>query len=80
MVTRPIDGMPATAANGATIGIVAARQDPALAWHNAGVALGEPRSKTRRPSAQTSQSSLISAILTETSLRCGRTLQTEQCP
>ncbi len=40
MVTRPIDGMPATVANGATIGIVAASQDHVLAWHEAGVASG----------------------------------------
>lgn len=36
MVTKPIDGKPATAANGGTIGIVAASADHVLAWHKAG--------------------------------------------
>ncbi|MBX4865182.1 VOC family protein [Rhizobium bangladeshense] len=40
MVTKPIDGKPATAANGGTIGIAAASQDHVLAWHKAGVTYG----------------------------------------
>ncbi|MFS8047549.1 VOC family protein [Rhizobium sp. BR 314] len=40
MITKPIDGKPATAANGGTIGIAAASQDDVLAWHAAGTAHG----------------------------------------
>jgi len=40
MITKPIDGNPATAANGATIGIAAASPDHVLAWHKAGIAHG----------------------------------------
>ena len=40
MITKPIDGKPATVANGATIGIAASSPDHVLAWHAAGVANG----------------------------------------
>jgi catechol 2,3-dioxygenase-like lactoylglutathione lyase family enzyme len=40
MVTKPIDGKPATAANGGTIGIRAPSQEHVLAWHAAGTAHG----------------------------------------
>ncbi|MBB3569776.1 VOC family protein [Rhizobium sp. BK491] len=40
MITKPIDGKPATAANGGTIGIAAASPGHVLAWHAAGVAHG----------------------------------------
>lgn len=40
MITTPIDGNPATAANGGTIGIAAATRDHVLAWHKAGTAHG----------------------------------------
>jgi catechol 2,3-dioxygenase-like lactoylglutathione lyase family enzyme len=40
MVTTPIDGKPATVANGGTIGIGAATVDQVLAWHEAGVTHG----------------------------------------
>jgi catechol 2,3-dioxygenase-like lactoylglutathione lyase family enzyme len=40
MITKPIDGKPATAANGGTIGIAAASRDDVLAWHAAGTAHG----------------------------------------
>ena len=40
MVTKPIDGNPATAANGGTIGIAAASPKHVLAWHAAGTAHG----------------------------------------
>lgn len=40
MITKPIDGKPATAANGGTIGIAAASQDRVLAWHEAGTKHG----------------------------------------
>ena len=40
MITRPIDGQPATAANGGTIGILAASREHVLAWHEAGTAQG----------------------------------------
>jgi catechol 2,3-dioxygenase-like lactoylglutathione lyase family enzyme len=40
MITTPIDGKPATVANGGTIGIVAASQEHVLAWHAAGTRTG----------------------------------------
>ncbi|SCB10621.1 VOC family protein [Rhizobium multihospitium] len=40
MITKPIDGKLATAANGGTIGIAAATPDHVLAWHAAGIAHG----------------------------------------
>ena len=40
MITTPINGEPATAANGGTIGIAAVSQDHVLAWHAAGTAHG----------------------------------------
>ncbi|KQP40179.1 VOC family protein [Methylobacterium sp. Leaf106] len=40
MITTPIDGEPATAANGGTIGIAAESHDHVLAWHRAGTEHG----------------------------------------
>jgi catechol 2,3-dioxygenase-like lactoylglutathione lyase family enzyme len=40
MITKPIDGNPATAANGGTIGLAAASRDAVLAWHEAGTRHG----------------------------------------
>ncbi|GJE62544.1 VOC family protein [Methylobacterium trifolii] len=40
MITKPIDGNPATAANGGTIGIAATSREHVLAWHGAGTAHG----------------------------------------
>ncbi|WP_158810795.1 VOC family protein [Beijerinckia sp. L45] len=40
MITRPIDGNSATAANGGTIGIAAPSRDHVLAWHEAGATHG----------------------------------------
>lgn len=39
-ITRPIDGQPASCANGGTIGFAAASPEQADAWHAAGVANG----------------------------------------
>jgi len=39
-ISQPIDGQPATSANGATIGFAAATTEQADAWHAAGVANG----------------------------------------
>ena len=39
-VTKPIDGQPATAANGGTIGFACSSPEQADAWHAAGVANG----------------------------------------
>jgi catechol 2,3-dioxygenase-like lactoylglutathione lyase family enzyme len=39
-VTTPIDGEPATHANGGTIGFAAKSPDEANAWHAAGIAAG----------------------------------------
>ncbi|MBB2964498.1 putative glyoxalase superfamily protein PhnB [Methylobacterium sp. R2-1] len=35
MITKPIDGNPASAANGGTIGVAAASRAHVLAWHEA---------------------------------------------
>lgn len=40
MITKPINGNPATAANGGTIGLAAASRDHVLAWHEAGTGHG----------------------------------------
>ena len=40
LVKRPIDGKPATHANGGTIGFLMASPEQAVAWHDAGVASG----------------------------------------
>jgi catechol 2,3-dioxygenase-like lactoylglutathione lyase family enzyme len=40
MITKPIDGGPASCANGATIGFAAASPEQADAWHAAGLAAG----------------------------------------
>ena len=40
MITEPIDGNPATVANGGTIGIAATSQDKVRAWHEAGTTHG----------------------------------------
>ncbi|HEU4959756.1 MAG TPA: VOC family protein [Sphingomonas sp.] len=40
MISTPIDGQPATHANGGTIGFAAASPEQADAWHAAGVANG----------------------------------------
>ena len=40
MVTKPIDGKPASAANGGTIGFTMSNPEQAQAWHKAGVANG----------------------------------------
>ena len=40
MVSKPIDGKPATHSNGGTIGLSMASTEQAAAWHKAGVANG----------------------------------------
>jgi catechol 2,3-dioxygenase-like lactoylglutathione lyase family enzyme len=40
LVTKPIDGQPATHANGGTIGFAAENPEQANAWHAAGAAAG----------------------------------------
>lgn len=40
LVTPPIDGQPATAGNGCTIGFAMEDEAQAMAWHDAGVAAG----------------------------------------
>lgn len=40
LVSKPIDGKPATAANGGTVGFAVESPDQANAWHKAGVANG----------------------------------------
>ena len=40
MVSKPIDGKPASHANGGTIGFTMSSADQAVAWHKAGIANG----------------------------------------
>lgn len=40
LVTKPIDGQPATAGNGSTLGFLVSGPEMADAWHAAGVAAG----------------------------------------
>jgi len=40
MITTPINGLPATAANGGTVGIAAASRNHVMAWHEAGATHG----------------------------------------
>jgi uncharacterized glyoxalase superfamily protein PhnB len=40
MVTKPIDGQPASNANGGTIGLMMSSAEQAKAWHDAGIANG----------------------------------------
>jgi len=40
MITRPLNGEPATAANGGTIAITLASEETVKAWHEAGIANG----------------------------------------
>ena len=42
-LTRPIDGQPASCANGSTIGFAAASPEAVDAWHEAGLASGGSR-------------------------------------
>src|SRR5882724_2791609 len=56
-VSQPIDGKPATPANGGTVGFVASSAEHADAWHAAGVANGgkdlrRPAGCTRRGRGQ----------------------------
>jgi len=77
MITKPIDGNPATAANGGTIGIAAASPGHVLAWHKAGTLHGEQRSRARPASARTEPSSLTSVIQTEISSPRARSRQSD---
>lgn len=55
MITTPIDGKPATVANGGTIGILAATAQQVQAWHDAGAAHGGQSIETppsERPNGQ----------------------------
>ncbi len=52
MVTQPIDGKPASQANGGTIGFVMKDAAQAEAWHKAGVANGGTSIEDRLASAQ----------------------------
>jgi len=40
MISKPIDGQPASCANGGTIGFAASSPEQAAAWHAAGIAAG----------------------------------------
>ena len=60
MITTPIDGKPATAANGGTIGILAENPDHVLAWHAAGTAHGGTAIES--PPAERSNGSFVAYI------------------
>jgi catechol 2,3-dioxygenase-like lactoylglutathione lyase family enzyme len=60
MITKPIDGKPATAANGGTIGVLAESSDHVLAWHAAGTAHGGMAIES--PPAERSNGSFVAYI------------------
>jgi catechol 2,3-dioxygenase-like lactoylglutathione lyase family enzyme len=60
MITKPIDGNPATAANGGTIGIAAPSPDHVLAWHKAGTAHGGTAIES--PPAERSNGSFVAYL------------------
>ena len=69
-VSLPIDGKPATPANGGTLGFAAASPEQAEAWHAAGSAMAARPAKTRPASAKppwVNSTLLICAIPTATS-------------
>jgi hypothetical protein len=66
MITKPINGKLATAANGATIGIAAASHDHVLAWHAAGAANGGTAIESPPAERPNGASLHIFAIPTET--------------
>jgi catechol 2,3-dioxygenase-like lactoylglutathione lyase family enzyme len=73
MVSKPIDGKPASQANGGTIGFTMSGPEQADAWHKAGVAMAARRPRTRPACAKEQPARciwLIFAIPTVTS--CAR--------
>ena len=60
MITKPIDGKPATVANGGTIGIAAASQNHVLAWHAAGTVHGG--TSIERPPAERPNGSCVAYL------------------
>jgi len=70
MVSKPIDGKPATSANGGTIGFVMSDAKMAEAWHKAASRMAVRRSRIRPACARTA---LISPIfVTPTVTRSSR--------
>ena len=73
MVCKPIDGKPATHANGGTIGFTMSSPEQADAWHKAGVANGGTTSKIRPAFAKGPPASYISLIFAiPTATNCAR--------
>ena len=68
MIRRPIDGNPATVANGGTIGIGAASPEHVLAWHHAEPSIEARQSRAHLRSALMAHSWLTSA--TPTGINC----------
>lgn len=60
LITKPVEGEPATVANGGTIGIGAASADHVLAWHEAGTTHGGKVIKS--PSAARSNGSFVAYL------------------
>jgi len=76
MITTPIDGKPATAANGGTIGILAASADHVSAWHAAGVAHGGTSAET--PPSQRPNGAFVAYLRDPDGNKlCGRTRPTQ---
>ena len=61
-VSKPIDGKPATPANGGTVGFAADSAEAADAWHAAGIAMAGRPAKIRRACAKAAGSSSILPI------------------
>ncbi|KPF46885.1 VOC family protein [Rhizobium sp. AAP43] len=60
MITKPIDGHPATAANGGTIGILAASPAEVRAWHSEGTRHGGTAIET--PPSERPDGSLVAYL------------------
>ncbi|MHC1999234.1 VOC family protein [Methylobacterium sp. CM6241] len=60
MITKPIDGKPATVANGGTIGIAASSREHVLAWHQAGTEHGGAAIES--PSAERPNGSFVAYL------------------
>jgi uncharacterized glyoxalase superfamily protein PhnB len=60
MITTPIDGNPATAANGGTIGLVASSREEVKAWQDAGVDNGGRSIET--PSSERPNGSFVAYL------------------
>src|SRR5439155_25074665 len=73
MVSKPIDGKPASHANGGTIGFLMSSPDQAQAWHKAVSRMAAKRSRTRPACAKGRPARCISLICAiPTATNCAR--------